>query len=147
MWFLFRKSSLKHQIGKTTSESLLPLCPIYSLQLKSGQILHVEALWTEEEKKSSPFLSHPTQQCPTHPPKVFSVWDFLQWYQNIWLVCLEARKHLIFFSDLRTMSSLKKKKKFPVDILTQKSLFCFLDVVQLCLKKKENNYFLPDGIS
>lgn len=145
MWFLFKKPSLKHQIGKTTSECLLPLCPIYLLQLKSGQILHLEALWTEEENKSPPFLPHPTPQCPTYPLEVFSVWDFLQWYRNIWLVWLEARKHLIFFFWFKNYVLLKKKKNSLWTFWHKRVCFVFWMLSNSVSRKKKIITFCQMG--
>ena len=124
MWFLFEEPSLKHPMGKTTSGFLLPLCPVLWITAEIRSKFISRALRTKEEKKYSLFCLFLPHKVLPSPPKYSLVRDCFQWYWNIWLVWVENRKPLNFLSYLRTMSSLKKK--FSVDTLTQKSLFCFV---------------------
>lgn len=123
---LVQKAILKHPIGKTTSGFLLPLCPVLCITTEVRSKFISRSTLNQRRKEIFPFLPLPTPQGPTKPPKYSPVWDFLQWYWNIWLVWLETRKPLNFLSYLRTMSSLKKKIICGHLHTKEFILFCFL---------------------
>ena len=136
MWFLFEEPSLKHPMGKTTSGFLLPLCLVLWITTEIRSKFISRALRTKEEKKYSLFCLFLPHKVLPSPPKYSLVRDCFQWYWNIWLVWVENRKPLNFLSYLRTMSSFKKKILCGHPDTKEFILFCFLEVVQVCLKGK-----------